>query len=463
MNRDDPIAQLRALDPADEKEIETIVAALAGGGCRERIVSQPAPLAPRGRLRRRPRLALLAVAAAIAALVVTALANPFSRGGGISSAEAKAQVARALDIQGAWHVARVMQSANVKGSAPPRFKPGYAEDVWHAPDGRLLIRGRDGSGATDTTLYAKGERREYNSTRNTLRIHRFVLAADMRDDERRFLPATAADLYRAAYRLGKVRLAGIETLNGRRVYRLAFAWRGASYTLIFDAERRVPISSESRSREHDNRAFVVRVRYTAYQRLTTGAELDRALALPHIPRTARIVQERAIVIPAPVQGAPAAVAARALAALPAFPPSVAVEHATYTIVHRLANGTVLAVVGAPSSDSRTGHCFAIVEIAHRGGEAIGAGTVCAGGGMSGQTRSGTTMFLGSATKARKVELRFAGGRTIRAQLRDGFYFATFPIALSRGPFSVVSTRRDGSVTARPWPQFPVEFTSALAG
>jgi hypothetical protein len=458
MNREDAIAQLRALDPADAKDVDLLVATLAGDlDC---IVAQ-APPAPARRRNRRALPVVLALTAAAAGAVL--VANPFSPGGAISAAQAKAQVARALDIQGAWHVARVMQSANVKGSALPRFKPGYAEDVWHAPDGRLLIRGRDGSGATDTTLYAKGERREYNSSRNTLRIHRFVLATDMRDDERRFLPATAADLYRAAYRLGKVRLAGIETLNGRRVYRLAFDWRGASYTLIFDAQRRVPISSESRSREHDNRAFVVRVRYTAYQRLTAGAKLDRALVLPPIPSTARIVQERAIVIPVPVQGASAVVAARALAALPAFPPSVAVERATYTIVRRLANGTVLAVVGAPSSDSRTGHCFAVVEIAHRGGEAIGAGTVCAGGGMSGQTWDGATMFLGSATKARKVELRFEGGKTIRAQLRDGFYFATFPLALSRGPFSVVSTNRDGSVTARQWPQFPVEFTSALAG
>jgi len=138
-------------------------------------------------------------------------------------------VARALDIQGAWHIARVTQSANVKGSAAPRFKPGYTEAAWHAPDGRLLIRGSDGSGDTNTTLYAHAERREYNSSANRLRVHRFVLAADMNDEERMLLPATAADLYRAAYRLGKVRLAGIETVNGRRVYRLAFEWRGSSY------------------------------------------------------------------------------------------------------------------------------------------------------------------------------------------------------------------------------------------
>ena len=37
-------------------------------------------------------------------------------------------------------------------------------------------------------------------------------------------PPTAADLYRAAYRVGKVRLAGTETLGGRQVYRLAFDW-----------------------------------------------------------------------------------------------------------------------------------------------------------------------------------------------------------------------------------------------
>jgi hypothetical protein len=457
----DLIAQLHALDPAEEKEIEALVAALAGADRREHILSQSARITPR--TRRKPRLALLAVAAAAAAVVATALANPFAHTGGISSAEAKAQVARALDIRGPLHVRRVIQSANVTGSARPRFQPPYIEDVWHASDGRLLIRGRDGSGATDTTRYANGERSDYNSGRNTLRIHRFLVAGDMRDDERRFLPATAADLYRAAYRVGKVRLAGIETLNGRRVYRLAFDWLGTAYTLIFDAERSAPISSESRFEEPGHTAFVVRVRYTAYRRLTAGPSLERALALPPIPGTARIVHERSIAIPVPVQGASAVPAARALAGIPAFPASVAVARATSATVRRLADGSVLSVASAPSRDARQGRCFTLVEIAHRGGEAIGGDTVCAGGGMSGRTRSGRTMFLGSATKARKVELRFAGGKTIRAQLRDGFYLATFPVALARGPITVVSTSAGGSVSTRRWPEFPLEFTSALAG
>ena len=50
------------------------------------------------------------------------------------------------------------------------------------------------------------------------RSHRFVLQADLRDEMSRYLPASATDLYRAAHRVGKVRLAGIET--ARRAARL---------------------------------------------------------------------------------------------------------------------------------------------------------------------------------------------------------------------------------------------------
>src|SRR5205085_9445726 len=100
---------------------------------------------------------------------------------------------------------------------------------------------------SSTVLYARGERRSYDSRSSTLTIHRFALPADLADDLRSYLPPSAADLYRAAYRVGKVRLAGITTLAGRRVYRLAFDWLGSSYTLIFDADRQVPISSETRT------------------------------------------------------------------------------------------------------------------------------------------------------------------------------------------------------------------------
>ena len=68
----------------------------------------------------------------------------------------------------------------------------------------------------------------------------------MQDDERAFLPPTAADLYRAAYRDGRVRLAGDRrSVGGRAVYRLEFDWLGSSYTLTFDAD---PARARSRAK-----------------------------------------------------------------------------------------------------------------------------------------------------------------------------------------------------------------------
>jgi hypothetical protein len=59
MNADDPIALLRALDPADPNEVEALVAALAASAQRERIVAHSSP---RPRVGRRPRLVLLTAA-----------------------------------------------------------------------------------------------------------------------------------------------------------------------------------------------------------------------------------------------------------------------------------------------------------------------------------------------------------------------------------------------------------------
>ena len=127
----------------------------------------PAPSCARRRRdgARRFPLALLAAAGATAAAVLVALvANPFAGSGTISSAEAKAQVAEALDLEGGWHVSRILQYSSGQrgsGSAAPQWSKPLTEDVWHAPDGRLLITSTNGDGESSTWLYAGGERRSY--------------------------------------------------------------------------------------------------------------------------------------------------------------------------------------------------------------------------------------------------------------------------------------------------------------
>lgn len=456
MNRDDPIAQLRTLDPAHEKDVETLVAALAGDGAVERALAQPRP-APARRRARRPRLALIAIAGAAAVVVLAVLvANPFSGSGGISSAQAKAQAARALDLNldGGWHITRVTQIGEATGSGKPHFSKPLIEDAWHAPDGRLLVRTAIGSGAGETTFFADGERRVYDTTRNTLRVHRFVLAADMRAEQRSLLPPTAADLYRAAYQVGKVRLAGIETRGGRQVYRLAFDWLGSSYTLVFDADRRVPISSESRSAPNGTNHFLVtRVRYTAYRSVPSGALLDSHLRLPAAATEAKIVSDPPLVIPRPVQGASAAPFVRALAQTlgGAFPPTARLGRATYAIVRGLPSGGLIAVARIPNPGVRSGDCYAVAELAFAHGEAVPTAAGCSMGAIGGSmTRDGKTSILTGLTQARRVELHFDGGPTVRASLRHGVFLAAFPAGLSRRPFSVVITARDGSVTSHPW-------------
>lgn len=454
MNRDDPIAQLRALDPAHEKDVEMLVAALAGAGAVERALAQAQP-APARRRARRSRLALLAVAGAAALVVLAVLvANPFSGSATISSAKAQAQVADALGLQGAWHVKSIWEGTEGAASTKPRYELQYTDDVWHAPDGRLLITNTL-PGGSSTTLYARGERRSYDST-NTLRIHRFVNAADLRDEVRSLQPPSAADLYRAAYRIGKVRLAGIETVGGRRVYRLAFDWLGSDYTLLFDADRKVPISSVSRSPGVQGRFFFTRVRYAAYQRVQPGPSLDRRLALPPIPRDATIVRDRPIVVPPPVLNASAERLARRVAHL--FD-DVAGRHlelarATYALVQDVPGGGVVAMARVPNR-GRDRSCTVTAEFAHPGGEARVMQSGCGDGGTGlGLSQTGRAMIVaGSTRRARDVELRFAGGESVQAGVRDGMFLAAPPVQLFRKQFTIVVTNIDGSVQDRTMPQW----------
>jgi hypothetical protein len=453
MNRDDPIALLRALDPADEKDVDALVGRLAAVGTPVRALAQR-PRRP-GWTRRRAAW-LLVASAAVAVMLAALVANPFSRSGAISSAQAKAQAASALDLTGGWHFTRISQYGKATGPRPPRFSKPLREDAWHAPDGTLRVSTRMGSGPESTTLFASSARRDYDPARKTVLVHRYVLEADMRAAERTYLPPSAADLYRAAYQLGKVRLAGVETLNGRKVYRLVFDWVGSSYTLIFDAGRRVPISSESRSPSGANDTFVTRVRYTAYERVQPGPALSRRLALPPAAHAAKTVLDPPIVIPAPVQGASATPAARAIAArLPdSFPPGAALGRARYVIVRHLPRGSTLAALVIPwRSPGRD--CHALVEIPHAGGEAFISASGC-GVGSSGSsgTLDGRTAIVFGGTKATKVALRFTdGGPAVRAAVAHGVFLASFPWKLTAYPFTIVSTGQDGAVTTQQYPLF----------
>ena len=124
MNRDDPIALLRALDPAAEKDVERVVGALATAGRIETALTRR----PRRRLPRH-RAWLLAAAVAAAVVLAALAADPFAHDGSISAAQAKAQAARALSLQGDWHIAREIEIAG--GTT--------TEDAWHASDGRLVV------------------------------------------------------------------------------------------------------------------------------------------------------------------------------------------------------------------------------------------------------------------------------------------------------------------------------------
>jgi hypothetical protein len=452
MNGDDPIALLRALDPADEKHVDEVVGRLAAAGTPIRAVVQR----PRGHGWRGRRVAWLLVATAATALLLGALiANPFSRSGTISAAEAKAQVARALDLEGNWHVEQTLQSTIAPPTAIPHFAQTSTTDTWHAGDGRLLVRS-SGAGESVTSLYANGGARIYDSRRQQLTIRRFATPADMRDQERSYLPSSAAALYRAAFRIGKVRFAGSEKLHGRRVYRLAFDWLGSSYTLVFDADRRVPISSESRMPNvNGDQVLITRVIYTAYETVKSGPGLDRHLQLPAIPGGTKTTREEPLLIPAPVQGASAARAMRLIVSRSAggFGASVSLSRARWVIVHRFRGGGIFAGAILPALAPGGAACYAYLEIAHPGGAAREANAGCPSGiGMT-PSQDGLRMLVSGFTQATGIALRFANGVVVHPALRDGVVVATPPIGLFRYAATVVKTYPHGVVRREPLESF----------
>jgi hypothetical protein len=383
------------------------------------------------------------------------ISDPFSGSGSISPAEANAtaEVAGALDLAGGWHVRTVAQGTEGAGSATPRYVQWYSDDVWHAPDGRLVITNTLPSGQSSTTLYARGERRSYDST-GTLRVHRFVNDEDLRDEVRSLVPPSAADLYRAAYRDGKVRLAGVETLAGRRVYRLAFDWLGSSYTLLFDARRRVPIESEARTPAGTGRFAFSRVRYTAYTRVQPGPSLDRQLVLPAAARGATVVNDRPIVVPAPVRGASAEALVGQLGHSFDDVPGRRLElaRATYLLVAKVPGGGVAALARIPNG-GRDRSCSATAEFAHSGGEARPVASGCGSGSTSfSLSQTGRAMIIaGSSRGARSVVLRFDGGPSLAAGVKDGMFLAAPAAELLRKHLTMVITNADGSVRQREFP------------
>ncbi|MDX6562172.1 MAG: hypothetical protein QOD65_1986 [Gaiellales bacterium] len=423
---------------------------------------------------RRHAAVLAVIVMAVAVLVAALVANPFSRSGTVSAAEAKAQAAAALDFQGGWHITRVTTTGEVQPGKAPVFSGAVTEDAWHAPDGRMRVQSTiAGAGfgvCCSLILYAGGERQIYMADRKSTYVHRFALAADLRDDERAFLPPSAADLYRAAYRDGRVRLAGITRVQGRDIYRLEFDWLGSSYTLSYDSSRRVPISSEARTPMSRFRlpaqtagargSFVSRVRYTTYEQVDPGPLLNRHLTLPAGARTAKQLSDAPIFVPRPVQGASAARLARAVAHhMPGILPATAhLADASYAIVRQLAHGGMAAVALIPNHGGKVsvsmlglggrttlGNCISIAEIPHLGGEAVTTSTSCNGTSLGFWNHDRTNALVGGTTTARRVDIRLHDGTTVRATLRRGVYFAILPAAKARYPFSILTTARDGSI------------------
>jgi hypothetical protein len=274
--------------------------------------------------------------------------------------------------------------------------------------------------------------------------------------------------------VGKVRLAGVTTIAGRRVYRLAFGWLGSSYTLIFDADRRVPISSETQTptgrvgAHGPRRYFYTRVRYTAYERVPPGAALDRRLALPVIPADAAVVHERPIILPTPVRGASAKALVSGLAARRlTLGMHVITARARYAIVARVPGGGIAALARIPTRNPHM-TCSAFAEIARPGGEARVGSTGCSTGTGFSTSRSHDgryTIVAGTARHVRALTFRSADGAVVRARVNDGLILAIAPVTFFQKKVTLTVTRADGSSQRSASPAFAQmgDFASSAGG
>ena len=111
----------------------------------------------------------------------------------------------------------------------------------------------------------------------------------------------------------------------------------------------------------------------------------------------------------------------------------------------------------------------MAEFAHPGGEARPSIAGCwsrGGGYASSASQNGKALILsGRVPDARALAFEFAGGRVVRAEMRDGTFLATPARALFEKPATLVVTKRDGTVVRRPWSlqTFPDDFTKRLTG
>src|SRR5207244_5903922 len=138
--------------------------------------------------------------------------------------------------------------------------------------------------------------------------------------------------------------------------------------------------------------------------------------------------------------------ARALARVFDDVPARHLEYAraTYAVVRDVPGGGVVAIARIPNQ-GRDRSCMATAEFAQPGGEARVTQSGCGDGGTAvSASQTGRAMIVaGSTRRARAVELRFAGGASVEAGVRDGMFLATPPIELFRTQLTLVITNADG--------------------
>jgi hypothetical protein len=396
---------LEQVQPASEEKLRRLL---------DSIVEPP---------RRRRRWVLLAAAAVVVGAVAAVLAiDPFAGRRAVTPADALAETARALDLRGAWHVATTSATVQIKTGSTPPLPSGFRTDVWHAPDGRLVVTSDTGS----TTLFSGRTRQDYDRERAVFTTHRYALAADMADDERAYAPLDIPRVFQLAYRYGKVRVAGIVTQGGRQVYRLAFAWAGVTYTLSFDASRQVPLSSEASYPMGVGERMLTRITYLAYESVQPGPDLDARFTL-HVPPGTVTLRDPVIVVPQARQGGSAAVLIRKLddAGIAASPAA----GSRYLAVAPVPGGGYAALVVHRSKEHGK-RCTTGVVVGHAGGEVrlwFGNCADDAGiGAFGGLAPGGRGQLLAGEMPGRRVEVRLSDGSTVSRPIVDRHFLLVLP-------------------------------------
>jgi hypothetical protein len=379
------------------------------------------PARPQPRPRRR-RLRLLLPAALALAVVGVLLLDPFGGRSATTPAAALAEAADALGADQGWHVVVLERSGIARTGREARLSTPVRSELWHAPDGRLRVEQGSPANATGVgILYTSGRRQVYSTASNTLQTHRFVLAADERDEEQAYALPDAASLLREAYRHGKVRIAGVTTLEGRSVYRLTFTWLGGRYTFVFDASRHVPLWSESRLPSMGlGQSYVVRDDYRDYRQLTSGPQLEQALQLP-VPADATRSDDAPIIIGRPRAGDAAGAVMRVLREHHHAP--IRSGASRFTLVRSLPGGGYVAAARIETRD-RSEVCGVMLLVTHAGGEAQVPMNGCGIGDGAGPTlvdQGRALVVYGYATRGSRVQAQLRDGSTISTPIVDGTF------------------------------------------